>query len=161
MANLTFDGNVKVSFVSTLTSTTSPSAAELTAGTSLESHITPDGLATPFDTAEVDQSSLGSTFTNKTAGRREPNLSITFKTLTSAGVATAAATTLIYRAEGYLVVRRHKAASAAFAAADVVDVYPVQVGQPSPANAAPNEVQKATVTLFCTADPSLGVTAAA
>lgn len=162
MSNLTFDGNVKVSWVATLSSTTSPSAAQLTAGTSLEAHITPDGLAVPFDTAAVDQSSLSSTYTNEAAGRRHMQGSITFKRWdATAGAATAAESTLVYRAEGYLVVRWNKAATTAFAATDKVDVYPVQCGQPSPANAAPNETQKSTVTVFSTADPSLSVTAAA
>lgn len=161
MSNLTFDGNVRISWVATLTSLTSPSATELTAGTALESHITPDGWSPGGDTAAVDQSNLGSTYTNEAAGRRSFAPTITFKRYTTAGAATAAESTLVYRAEGYLVVRSNKAASSAYAASDKVDIYPVQCGQPVPANAAPNETQKATVRLFMTADASLGVTAAA
>ena len=157
MSNLTFDGNVKVSWVSTIASPAAPTAAELTAGTSLESFITPDGLETSFATASVDQSSLGSTFDSEAAGRRTPTLSVTFKRFTSAGAATAPETTLVYRAAGFLVVRRNKLATTAFASADKVDVYTVECGQATPGNPAPNEVQKATVSMFSTADPNLQV----
>lgn len=161
MANLTYDGNVKVSFVATIASQTGPTVAELNAGTSLEAHITPDGFEENFDTADVDQSSLASTFDTKAAGRRTPSLNITFKTLTSAGALTAAASALVYRASGYIVVRKHIAASTAWAAAQRVNVYPVEVGAPNPANAAPNEVQKSTVPLLVTSDPSLEAVVAA
>jgi hypothetical protein len=161
MSNLTFDGNVKVSWVATIASTSAPTVAELTAGTALEGHITPDGLSTAFDTAAVDQSSLGSTFDSEAAGRRKPNISITYKRYTAAGAETGAESTLVYRAEGFLVVRRTKAASVAWTAADPVEVYIVQCGQPNPNNPAPNETQKATVTLFSTADPVLDATVAA
>lgn len=161
MANLTYDGNVKVSFVSTISAQATPTVAELNAGTSLEAHITPDGFEVSMATAEVDQSSLASTFDTKAAGRRTPAINVTFKTLTSAGALTAAATALVYRAQGYIVVRKHKAATVAWAAADRVDVFPVEVGGVNPANAAPNEVQKATAPMFVTADPSLEAVVAA
>ena len=159
--SLTFDGNVRVSFLTTLTSLTSPSAAEITAGTALEGYITPDGWSPGGDTASVDQSNLGSTFTNEAAGRRSFAPTITYKRYDDSGTATAAETTLVYRANGFLVVRSNKAATSAFASGDKVDIYPVQCGQPVPANAAPNETQKATVRLFMSADAHLAVTAAA
>lgn len=160
MANLTFDGNVKVSFVPTIANTSAPTTVELNAGTSLEAHITPDGLERGFDTASVDQSSLGSTFGSEGAGRRTPSVGVTYKRYTSAGAATAAETALVYRASGFLVVRDNKAASVVWTVADKVEVYTVEVGQPDRANPAPNETQKATVKLFSSADPVLNAVVA-
>ncbi|HWU21557.1 MAG TPA: hypothetical protein VN088_08530 [Nocardioides sp.] len=159
--NLTFDGNIKVAFVTTIADINAPTVAELTAGDELQDDLTPDGLDTSGDTAAVDESSLGSTFSTEAAGRRSFTPSLTFKRYDSTGAATTPETTLDYRAKGYLVVRRSKLASAAFAAADKVDVYPVECGQPIPSTPAPNEVQKATVRMFMTGDPALAATVAA
>lgn len=161
MGDLTYDGNLKVSWVPAIANTSAPTAAEMAAGISLEDDITPDGLSTPFDTASVDTSSLASTFSSSAPGRRTPQISITYKRFKDDGTATDAETNLTYRAAGFLVVRRTKASSIAFAAADKVEVYPSTCGQPSPANAAPNEVQKATVSLMPSADPQLNAVVAA
>lgn len=159
--DLTYDGQLKVSWVATIGSIAGPTVAELTAGTDISSDITPDGLTTGFDTASVDNSALNSTFNTSLVGRSTPQLSITFKMFYSDGTDRPARTTLVRGASGYLVVRRNKASSGAFIATDKVEVYPVQCGKPSPANAAANEVQKATVALFPTADPNTSSVVAA
>lgn len=161
MSDLTYDGMLKVAWVPTIADPSAPTTAELGAGTDLEGDITPDGLVTGFDTAAVDTSSLDSTFSASAAGRRTPTLSITYKRYTSDGTPTDAESTLVYRAEGFLVVRRTVASSTAWTAAQPVEVYPAQCGQPAPANPAPNESQKATVSLFPTGDPTLDAAVAA
>lgn len=159
--DLTYDGQLKVSWVATIGSIAGPTVAELTAGTDISSDITPDGLTTGFDTAAVDNSALNSTFNTSLVGRSTPQLSITFKMFYSDGTDRPARTTLVRGASGYLVVRRNKTSSGAFVATDKVEVYPAQCGKPSPANAAANEVQKATVSLFPSADPNTSAVVAA
>jgi len=161
MGHQTYDGNLKVTFLTALADPAAPSAAELNAGTDLQGDITPDGFAEGFDNAMVDNSSLASTFDSEQVGRSKPNISITYQTLNDDGTPSDAASVLTYRASGWLAVRRNKSESTAYAAADVVTVYAVEVHRPMPANAAPNETQKATVQLASTTDPNIDVTAAA
>lgn len=160
MADLIFDGMTKVSFVDTIADISAPTAAELTAGTSLEHLITPDGLAITPATASVDNSSLASTFTTATVGRRSYTIALTCKVTDDSGGGDAK-TTLVYQAAGFLVVRRNLAVGTAFAAAQTVEVYPVEVGEPAYATPAPNEVQKFTADLMVTADADTNATVAA
>jgi len=152
--DLTYDGQLKVAWVSTIASISAPTAAELSAGTDISADITPDGLTTTFATAAVDNSALNSTFDTSLAGRSTPTLTIMFKMFFSDGTDRPARTTLVKGANGFLVVRRNKTSTSAFIATDKVEVYPAQVGKPSPAAAAANEVQKASVDLFPTGDPN-------
>lgn len=158
MGHQTYDGNLKVTFVATITAPTGPAATELNAGTDLQADITPDGFGEAFDNAMVDTSALASTFDSEQVGRSKPNITITFMTLNDDGTPTDAATTLTYRASGFLVVRRNAAEDTDYAAADIVTVYAVEVHRPAPATAAPNETQKATVQLASTTDPNIDVT---
>lgn len=160
MADLIYDGMTKVSWVAAIPNIAAPSAATVTSGTTLEALITPDGLSITADTAEVDNSSLASTFTTAAAGRRSFSIAVTFKVTDAAGGGLAYST-LVYLASGFLVVRRNLAVATAFAAAQVVEVYPVQCGQPSRAVPAPNEVQKCTVPMMLTADANTNATMAA
>src|SRR3954449_2756717 len=159
-ADLVYDGMVKVSWVATIPDISAPSAATATAGTSLESLMTPDGLSITATTADVDNSSLASTFTTMKAGRRTFDIAVTCK-ITDAAGGGLAYSTLVYLASGFLVVRRNLAVATAYAAAQVVEVYPVQCGQPSRAVPAPNEVQKFTVPMKLTADANTNATMAA
>src|SRR3954470_10804397 len=108
MADLGFDGMVRVAFVPTLTSIAAPTVAQITAGVDLEGRLRPDGLATPSDTGRIDNSKLKSTFGTEIVGRRSfSGISVTYvrgpETDTEAGEVEDA---LVYRAVGYLVVRR-------------------------------------------------------
>lgn len=159
--DLTYDGNVKVAWAASIADISAPTAAECTGATELSDDITPDGLSITFATAAVDNSALSSDFDTSEPGRATPTLSVTFKTSYSDGTARPAATTLTRGAAGYLIVRRNKAVDTAFAAADKVEVYPATCGHPSPAPVAKNEVQKASIDLFPSADPdTLAVVAA-
>lgn len=160
MGHQTYDGNLKVTFVDTISNPAAPTATELNAGTDLQADITPDGFAEGFDNAMVDNSSLASTFDAEQVGRSKPNIAITYQTLNDDGTASDAASVLTYRAAGYLAVRRNKSEATNYAASDVVTVYVVECHRPAPSNAAPNETQKATVQLASTADPHIDVTVA-
>lgn len=154
-ADLLSDGMIKVAWVATIAVQATPTAAELIAGTDLTPLLTPDGLTTDAATAAVDLSSLASTTNSEGAGRRTWSIMVKFKRKV-VGADDLAYTTLVYRASGFLVVRRNLATATAFVAAQKVDVFPVQVTAPS-LKFGPNTVQTGEVQLLATDDASLNV----
>lgn len=155
MADLGFDGMVRVCFAPTIASISAPKVTELTAGTDLEGRLRPDGLSTPSDTGRIDNSKLKSTFGTEIIGRRSfSGIQVVYvrgpESDTEAGEVEDA---LTYRATGFLVVRRDKLATVAFTVGDKVEVYPVQVGQPNPADPGPDTLQEVTVMFALTAEP--------
>ena len=79
MADIVSDGMVKVGWVTTLSSLTSPTATQITAGVDLESFLTPDGLGIELGDEAVDTSALNSTFSTEKAGRGTVSIELTFK----------------------------------------------------------------------------------
>lgn len=158
MADIITDGMVRVTWLTSLASTTSPSAAALTAGVHLESFITPDGLAIELGDDSVDTSGLNSTFSSSRAGRGTVSIELTFK---DQGKAAVPWTTFNTRPTGFLVVRRNLASTTAYAASQYVEVYTVAAADQNPVAPAANEVAKFTVALFSTADPVIHATTAA
>lgn len=157
MADIISDGMVKVGWVTTLSSLTSPTATQITAGVDLESFLTPDGLAIELGDDEVDVSALNSTFSPTKPGRGTVSIELTFK---DQGQANAPWTTFASRPAGYLVVRYGVATTTDWAASQKVDVYSVKAGDRKPIAPAANEVAKFSVQLFSTADPSFAATTA-
>ena len=151
MADLTFDGMIRVALVPTITSMAAPTVAELTAGVDLTPRLTPDGLSVGSDTASVDNNKMTSTFNTQKAGRRSFTASVKYVRGTAAGE-TAIEAALTYRATAYLVVRRDVAYSAAWTAAQKVEVYPVEVGEANPDSPAPDALQAVEVPLMITGD---------
>jgi hypothetical protein len=143
MADYGFDGMIKVSFVPTIANLSAPTAVELNAGTPLEDVLTPDGLTISSDTASVDTSKLSSTFTASIVGRSSFTLGIKYVRGTDAKQ-TALETAM---------VRGDIVASTAWAAAQKVEVYPVQVGDVNPDSPAPNALQTVSIPLMNTALP--------
>lgn len=157
MADIIADGMVKVGWVTTLSSLTSPTATQITAGVDLESFLTPDGLGIELGDEAVDTSALNSTFSTEKAGRGTVSIELTFK---DQGQANAPWTTFASRPAGYLVVRTGVAATTDWAASQRVDVYSVKAGDRKPIAPVSNEVAKFSVQLFSTADPSIAATVA-
>jgi hypothetical protein len=155
MADLGFDGMVRVAFVPTIANISAPTVVELTAGVDLEGRLRPDGLATPSDTGRIDNSKLKSTFGTEIVGRRSfSGVSVTYvRGPESDAEATEVEEALVYRAVGFLVIRRDKLATAAWASGDRVEVYPVQVAQPNPANPGPDALQEVEVGFAVTSEP--------
>lgn len=158
MADQTTDGMTRVSWLTTLTSTTTPSAAEITSGVALESFITPDGLGIELGDDAVDTSALNSTFTSQKAGRGTVAIEITMK---DQGRGVAPWDTFDNRPVGFLVVRRNVLATTAFASGNFVEVYTAKAGDRKPIAPAPNEASKFAIQLFSSTDPELHATAAA
>ncbi|RRQ81563.1 hypothetical protein [Streptomyces griseofuscus] len=159
MADLISDGNTKVAFATSISNINAPTAAELTAATDWTQRLTPDGLKTDPSTADVDTSSLASTFTTNQPGRRSYTVELTFKR-GSTPTDDNPYTTLTYGATGYLVVRRGVAYTTAFATGDRVEVYPVAAGEPQNVAPAANEVSKFTSSMKVTSDPATRATVA-
>lgn len=155
MADVFADGNTRVAWVPAISNIALPTTTELNAGTLLQSYITSDGLI-GFDaqTAEVDTTSLASTFNTKTIGRDSfSNTALRLKKQTY-GSDTAWAT-LTRGTAGYIVIRRGVAETTAWASSQAVEVYPVTCGQTR--NLAPeaNSVQKYEVPVPISSAPNL------
>jgi hypothetical protein len=152
MSDLGFDGMVKVSWVPTIANIAGPTVAELNAGTSLEPRLLPDGLTISADTADVDSSKMNSTANSTIAGRRSFTLGVKYVRGDDTA-ATAVEAALVYKANGYLVVRRDIVSSQAWAAAQKVEVYPAQCGEANPDSPAPDTLQAVEVPMKNTAEP--------
>jgi hypothetical protein len=153
MSDLISDGNTKVSWVGSIANINAPTATELNGGADWTLRITPDGLKTDPATADVDTSSLGSTFTTNQPGRRSYTCEVTFKR-GSTTIEEQPYTTLVYNASGFLVVRRGTAFATAYASGDKVEVYPVTAGEAQNIAPAANEVNKFMSPLKVTSDPA-------
>lgn len=152
IADMLLDGNLKASWVPTIANLDAPTVAELTAGVSLESRLTPDGLNISFDTSMINNSALSSTYETEQVGRSKVTTTLKYKA-GAPGTTDTVRETLTFRAVGFLVVRRGVDSSQAFAAADKVEIYPSQCGRPNPDVPAPNAIQVVTVQLGSTGTP--------
>lgn len=158
MADIVNDGMTTVAFVPTIANTAAPNEDELNAGQRLETFLKPDGLSLEFSTESVDTTALSSTYNSELPGRLTVSTEMTFK---HQGDAAAPFSTFASKPEGYIVVRRNVAATAAWAENDVVEVYTVQIGTRRRNPPAANEVLAFTVQAFHTAAPVFGATVAA
>ena len=152
IADMLLDGNLKVSWVPTINNLAAPTVAELTAGISLEERLTPDGLNISFDTAMIANSALNSTYDTEQVGRSKVTTTLKYKA-GAAGATDTVRDTLIFRAVGFLVVRRGVDSATNWTAAQKVEVYPSQCGRPNPDVPAPNSIQTVTVQLGSTGTP--------
>lgn len=142
MADILNDGNIRVYWVTTISNTSAPTTTELNAGVALESYITPDGYSITTSDDSVDTSALNSADNTAVPGRRNDEISITFK---HQGDSAAPWTTFASRPDGYLVERTSIAGSTAWAASQKVRVFTVKAGSRQKAPRAANEVEKFTV----------------
>lgn len=128
MADIPVDGYTRVAFVPTIAAIAAPTVAELNAGSLLQSVITADGLVGyEPETADVDTTSLASTFDTKTIGRDA--FTGTMLRIKKQDGTDTAYTTLTRGTQGYVVVRRDSLETVAWAAGDNVEVYPIICGQ--------------------------------
>lgn len=160
MSDVINDGKTRVYWVTTIADISAPTVAELDAGDDFTERITPDGLNIPAETADVDNSSLASTFTTMRVGRRGFSPEVTFKRGDDA-TDDLPWTTLTYQTIGYLVVRRILAYTTAWAADQECEVYPVECGERNTIPPAPNEVAKFTSPMKLRAEPDTSAVVAA
>lgn len=154
MADVFADGNVRVAFVSTISNIALPTTSELNAGTLLQSTLTADGLmGFEATTAEVDTTSLASTFNTKTIGRDD--YSGTALRLKKQTVGSDTIRSLLTRGtSGYVVIRRGISEATAWASTQQVEVYPVTCGRRKEITPEANSVMKYEVPVPITTAPN-------
>ncbi|MGW7359472.1 phage tail tube protein [Streptomyces sp. NPDC054802] len=160
MSDVINDGKTRVAWVTNISSISAPTVAELEAGEDFTLRVTPDGLNVPAETADVDNSSLASTFTTNRAGRRSFSPEVTFKRGDNP-TDDLPWTMLTYQTMGYLVVRRVLPYTTAWAAGQEVEIYPVECGERNTIPPAPNEVAKFTSMMKLREEPDTSAVVAA
>lgn len=159
MADIPVDGNIRVSWVTTIANIAAPTVAELNAGTLLTNKITADGLVGfEASTADVDTTALDSTFDTKTIGR--DSFEGTMLRLKKQDGTDTVFNLLVRGTAGHVVVRRDIPSATAWAAAQKVEVFPAICGRER--NLAPeaNTVRRYEVPTPITAAPELRATVA-
>ncbi|MEV4521478.1 hypothetical protein AB0J77_14715 [Micromonospora tulbaghiae] len=159
MADIPVDGNTRVAWVPAISNKAAPTTGELNAGILLQSLITADGLAGfEPETADVDTTSLASTFNTVTIGR--DTFSGTMLRLKKQDGTDTAYNTLVRGAAGYIVIRRDILETTSWAAGQKVEVYPVVCGQTKRLNPEANTVARYEVPTKITSAPELRATVA-
>jgi hypothetical protein len=154
MADITADGKTRVAWVPSVANINAPTTTELNAGMLLQSTMTADGFAgfRP-ETADVDTSSLDSTFNTMVNGRT--SFSGTLLRLKKQSGTDTIFDTLTRDTAGYVVVRRSVTSSTAWASAQKVEVYPALCGEVARLDPEPNSVERYEVPINITSAPAL------
>jgi hypothetical protein len=154
MADITADGKTRVYWVTTIANINAPTTTELNAGIALQSTLTADGLnGFQPDTADVDTSSLDSTFNTVVNGRTSfSNTSLRLKK--QSGTDTIF-TTLIRDTAGYVVIRRSVTSTTAWTTAQGVEVYPALCAEVARMDPEPNTVERYEIGIKVTSSPAL------
>ena len=121
MARRNSIGEIRVWFVTTLSSVTSPTAVQINAGVDLTPFLLRDGLSTPNSGNTIDASDAASRF-NKTAPGTRGGDAITLS-LQRDNTTDTAWTTLVEDTAGYIVVRRFGGSTVTTTPAQKVEVY--------------------------------------
>lgn len=151
MADLLSDGMIRVEWLTTCANIAAPTVAERNAGLHLTPFMTPGGLKTDAKNASVDNSSLASTYDTALVGRVTNNNSVEIKKQDAADTVLS---TLTFKTNGFLVVRRDKPVATAPAIGDKVEVYPSQCGIRNP-GFGPNKVQTFDIALENSLQPNI------
>ena len=154
MADITSDGKTRVYWVTSIANINAPTTTELNAGIDLTSTLTADGLSgfNP-DTADVDTSSLASTFTTNVNGRT--SFSNTALTLKRQSGTDTIFTTLVRDTAGFLAIRRSVAQATAWTSTQGLEVYPALCEEVSRMDPAPNTVERYQIGIKITSSPAL------
>jgi hypothetical protein len=147
MAVVTMDGRTAAVWCTSIATIGSPTAAEILAGTRLETKITPDGLVISPATGNVDVSNLASVANANRAGRITWSIKITFH---HDGTIDTAWNLFPYRTNGFLVVRKGVTSTNTFVATDKVSVYACETGEPEDVDPKPDGVWDFTSDFFVT-----------
>jgi hypothetical protein len=126
MPDIIVDGQTKVYYVPTISNIAAPTTAELNAGTDLTSTLIPAGLeGFENSTAEVDNTSLASTFDTKLPGRQSfTGTGLVLKK--QSGTDTVFNLLSVPGTNGYIVIRDGVAQATAWATSDKVEVHPIR-----------------------------------
>lgn len=157
MARYANDGMIRIQVVATISNIAAPTTAELNAGTNVTNFVTKDGLTVPANQNMVDNASLAETFDSQVVGSFGGPVTLT-------GIRDNTADTfwdlVVYGTNTHLVVRRGIATATAYAAAQKVEVYPIQWHEPVPVQTASNEQGRFTCTAAVRSQPNYKATVA-
>jgi hypothetical protein len=152
-----FDTLTRVDWVVTLSSTTSPTAAQLNAGTNLSGLVTKDGVNVSLSNNKVGTATIATITDTETVGSVGASLTLT-------GLRDDAADTFwnlaVYGTAGFVVIRRGVLYSTTYSAAQKVEVYPAKMFNPVPAPSAANTSQTFSVEFAITGEIQLKATVA-
>lgn len=147
------DGKTRVAYVPSIANIAAPTTTELNAGTLLHYMITADGLTglTP-ETATIPTTSLASKSNTSRNGR------VTFEqfnlTLKKQDGTDTVYNLLVRNLTGYLVVRNSIDVDTAWASAQKLRVYPVEVGESAWLDPEPDSLERYQVPMTVTVDPN-------
>lgn len=154
MPDIPVDGNTRVAWVPSCANIAAPTVAELNAGLLLQSTLTADGLVGfEPDTADVDNSSLASTFDTLTIGR--DSYKGTMLRLKKQSGTDTVFSTLARGTSGFVAIRRDILETTAWATSQATEVYPVILGQRRRLAPQSNTVTRYEVPTKINAAPSL------
>jgi hypothetical protein len=158
MSVVIMDGRIRVYWLTACANIAAPTTTELNAGTDLTGYITPDGLDIGMDTGRVDVGNVGSTFTLERMGRKKPAITLTLHHDSPTDTPWA---TLIYRATGFLSVRKGIDKATAWATGQggggsvgILQMFPVECGEYTEMKPAPDTSWDFTVPLGVYLDPN-------
>ena len=157
MPDIPSDGNVRVSWVTTIANINAPTAAELTAGLLLASIATATGLAGfQPDTADVPTRKLNSTFSSVDVG--SISMSGTMLQFFKQSGTDTIYTTLTKNTVGFVVIRRSLATATAYLAGQLLQgVYPAKCGQRRWLDPEENTEERYEVPIKITSEPAFDV----
>ncbi|MEO3929238.1 hypothetical protein ABGB07_36115 [Micromonosporaceae bacterium B7E4] len=146
------DGTLRLTFVQDLADPTAPILAELNAVTSQDLHgyVTGDGWQPTGEQAVVADERIATTQTFEQPGRKTKSLTVVYVHNPDDPANNEAYLTLAEGTTGYVVSRYAVPRAQAWAAGDIVDVWPITAGEPMKNWNGANSVHTATQRLFVT-----------
>jgi hypothetical protein len=163
MARLQSTGQLRASFVPTISNIAAPTTTEIAAGTDLTPRLKRDGITTPKSGKAADVSDISTGFDKQAPGTYGGDAMTIKAYRDSTGASDTVWTTLVPPSSslpngtaGYIVIRRFGGSTTAFASADKVEVWPVSVISREMDPPAANEGQSTTIMLAVTAEPNDG-----
>jgi hypothetical protein len=153
------DGQIRIFWVLTIASIAAPTVAELNAGTDLTPVMTADGLVGfEANTADVDTSSINSTFDTKTIGRDSFSGTLVRLKKQTGGTDSIYNTMNSRGTSGYVAIRRDIAYATAWTAAQKCEIYPAILGPIRRLAPIANNVTKYEVDTKISSAPNLNAT---
>ena len=149
------DGTLRIDFVpGPIANLTAPTVAALSAvgAQPLAGYITGDGFAPSGEQATVSDERIATTQTFEQPGRKTKSLQVTYVHNPADEANNEAYLTLAEGVKGFIVTRFGVPRETAYAAGDIVDIWPITAGEPMKQWNGANSVHTATQKLFVTGD---------
>src|SRR5919199_4369544 len=156
MTRRTHEEYTRIWWVTSISSKTAPTVAEIGAGTDISAFVPKDGLKVGSTNNKVRNDDITSAFNAEIPGSYANAVTLTCFRDDSADTAWTLFQTR--NTTGFLVVRRMLSVATAVAAAQKVEVYPAATGQPTLHDTAENERVKFGVDMMITSTPVLAAT---